>query len=385
MESLSVSDLKLLNWGILKIYSLRDITRFGVDALSIVHQLVPCDRPLYLQMNLQTKSIDVTMLAGNRQDLAKYTRLVNEVLPRYLHEHPIVQDLSIASEDLYQISDFLSQEELHQREGIDQQFSGQQFLHPLQLEEPMQFFLPIDKLGDWLSLDQGDRLPVHVIQAGFILNHSSHSFTDRDRLILNLLRPHLALAYCNAKQNHQSEQNQANLQQSINQIGMIILDGSGFIKQATDKATDWLDQYFVKSTDRDRLPDRLWSWVAYQVSHLTIDSDAVKPFLPLYIEQSDQKLVIRLIVEPDQNQYMILLEEQTKPSLKSLELLGLSQRETEVLQLIMQGKDNKTIATELGIGVSTIRKHLENIYRKFGVQSRTEAISYALKQLGVLS
>jgi DNA-binding CsgD family transcriptional regulator len=41
--------------------------------------------------------------------------------------------------------------------------------------------------------------------------------------------------------------------------------------------------------------------------------------------------------------------------------------------------------TVKAIGLITIRKHLENTYRKFGVQSRTEAIAYALQQLGVLS
>jgi DNA-binding CsgD family transcriptional regulator len=53
----------------------------------------------------------------------------------------------------------------------------------------------------------------------------------------------------------------------------------------------------------------------------------------------------------------------------------LSQRETEVLFWVMQGKDNKAIATQMSMGKSTIGKHLESIYRKLGVQSRTEAIA----------
>jgi DNA-binding NarL/FixJ family response regulator len=51
---------------------------------------------------------------------------------------------------------------------------------------------------------------------------------------------------------------------------------------------------------------------------------------------------------------------------------------------LMQGKDNKSIATELTIQISTVRKHLENIYGKFGVNSRTEAIAQALDKLGFL-
>jgi hypothetical protein len=45
----------------------------------------------------------------------------------------------------------------------------------------------------------------------------------------------------------------------------------------------------------------------------------------------------------------------------------------------------KAIATHLSINVSTVRKHLESIYCKFGVHSRTEAIAQALAKLGILN
>jgi len=80
-----------------------------------------------------------------------------------------------------------------------------------------------------------------------------------------------------------------------------------------------------------------------------------------------------------------LLEEQTLSLFKALELLGLSQRETEVLFCVIQGKDNKAIAKALGLQISTVRKHQESIYRKLGVQSRTEAIAQALGKLGYLN
>jgi DNA-binding CsgD family transcriptional regulator len=104
--------------------------------------------------------------------------------------------------------------------------------------------------------------------------------------------------------------------------------------------------------------------------------------LPLRIQRAGRELSIRLTIEPQRTQYLLLLTEQTLSSLNSLALLGLSQRETEVLKLIIQGKDNKAIAAQLSVNISTIRKHLENIYTKFGVKSRTEAIAYTLTKLG---
>jgi DNA-binding CsgD family transcriptional regulator len=384
MESLSTNDLELLNWGICKIYTLSDVDTFGVDSLSIVHQLVPCYFPVFQTTNLRTNAVDMTLLPDDRYP-PQIRQLVREVLPHHLHEHPIVQNLSITETGVYKISDFLSPEELHQREGL-----YQQFLKPLQIEEQMQFFLPVDPSGRWLSRvqsdpNQADLNQADMIQAGFILSHGSRSFTERDRLMLQLIRPHLSLAYRNVQRYQQLQQDLESLQQSISYLGLIIIDVEGSVKQTTAQAIAWLGTYFPTATELDRLPDRLWSWVGHQAARLNSPTDLAQPFLPLYIEQCNKRLAIRLVIEPDRNQYLLLLEEQTQSSLKSLELLGLSQRESEVIGLVIQGKDNRTIAEELGIGSSTVRKHLENTYRKFGVQSRTEAIAYALQHLGVLS
>jgi len=53
---------------------------------------------------------------------------------------------------------------------------------------------------------------------------------------------------------------------------------------------------------------------------------------------------------------------------------SLSPREREVLQLLTEGKNNRAIAAALEIKVNTVEKHLDNIYKKLGVESRSEAI-----------
>lgn len=55
------------------------------------------------------------------------------------------------------------------------------------------------------------------------------------------------------------------------------------------------------------------------------------------------------------------------------ETVHLSQRESEVAQLIAEGLANKEIADRLGISTETVRGHLKNIYEKLHVRSRTEA------------
>ncbi len=56
-----------------------------------------------------------------------------------------------------------------------------------------------------------------------------------------------------------------------------------------------------------------------------------------------------------------------------------SDREKEVLDLLIQGKSNKQIAMQLGVSNRTIEFHLSNVYSKLGVSSRAEAILILMK------
>ena len=59
---------------------------------------------------------------------------------------------------------------------------------------------------------------------------------------------------------------------------------------------------------------------------------------------------------------------------------GLSGREIEVLQLIAEGAANKEIATKLSITQSTVKTHATHIFEKLGVNTRTEAVTDALRR-----
>jgi DNA-binding CsgD family transcriptional regulator len=61
--------------------------------------------------------------------------------------------------------------------------------------------------------------------------------------------------------------------------------------------------------------------------------------------------------------------------------LGLTAREREILAWVMRGKTNPEIAAILWIAPTTVRKHLENVYAKLGVHTRTAAVA---RFLGVL-
>ena len=61
------------------------------------------------------------------------------------------------------------------------------------------------------------------------------------------------------------------------------------------------------------------------------------------------------------------------PRAPHLEDFGLSEREQEVLRLVADGLSNAAIASALVIAPGTVKKHLDNIYGKLGVDNRTQA------------
>ncbi len=66
---------------------------------------------------------------------------------------------------------------------------------------------------------------------------------------------------------------------------------------------------------------------------------------------------------------------------KSLGLLGLTPRESEVLEWVAQGKTNYEIGLILGASTGTVSKHVEHILTKLNVENRTSAAAVAFTTL----
>jgi ATP/maltotriose-dependent transcriptional regulator MalT len=64
-------------------------------------------------------------------------------------------------------------------------------------------------------------------------------------------------------------------------------------------------------------------------------------------------------------------------------IVSLNERELEVLRLIAAGLSNHEIAERLVIALSTVKWHINNLFGKLGVRSRTQAVAQA-KELGLL-
>jgi ATP/maltotriose-dependent transcriptional regulator MalT len=57
------------------------------------------------------------------------------------------------------------------------------------------------------------------------------------------------------------------------------------------------------------------------------------------------------------------------------QLHRLTERETRVLALIARGQSNRAVAESLGIGVATVKTHVDNLFAKLHVANRAEAVA----------
>ena len=58
----------------------------------------------------------------------------------------------------------------------------------------------------------------------------------------------------------------------------------------------------------------------------------------------------------------------------------LSRRELDVVGLVIEGRSNDEVAAALGIGAKTVETHLARLFERFGIASRTELATRALRE-----
>jgi DNA-binding CsgD family transcriptional regulator len=371
METLTPVDAQALHRSIQQLYTFHQLDTFQLGALDIINQLVPSDFPCFHTTNLATRQITSTF----QPDFPGWTSEMTRVMLENFGEHPIIQHMPLTLSGAYKISDFIKPQELYRLEGFYQQHLGL-----FGIEDQMVYFLPpADPVGR-----SGDPQPPAPLSS-FALHRPERSFTERDRLMLNLLRPHLAQAYSNLQHLQTVQQSAHQLQKSLDCLGVIVLDATGHIQSLPPQAARWLHTYFTPSTSPRQLPDRLWSWVKHQIHRLSSAAHLPTATAPLCVQLADQQLSIRLTIEQVGARYLLLLEERPISPVYALEALGLSARETELLRWVMQGEDNAAIAAHMGISLGTVRKHLENLYRKLDATSRADAMSRVLRKLGLFN
>ncbi|HLI31694.1 MAG TPA: LuxR C-terminal-related transcriptional regulator [Solirubrobacteraceae bacterium] len=261
------------------------------------------------------------------------------------HQHPLVALQRAGDLRTYALSDFLSRRRLHHLELY------QDIYRPIGLEDQLVFGLPGDVL------------------VALVLGRDRRTFTERDRAVLEALRPHLACAYTQVRARQHAAALVAALDSALAQrdAAFIQLDSAWRVAHASATARELLEAYL----------GRPWAECAELPSPIMA---AVRGASGKTLHLEGPRGRLRVLILPSAGRdacTTLLLEEQRSrpPSVESLRELGITRRQAQVLRLLTLGRTNDQIAHELSISVGTIRKHLEHIYARLGVSSRTQAIA----------
>jgi len=182
-------------------------------------------------------------------------------------------------------------------------------------------------------------------------DRSGRDFSARDRAVLDVLNPHLVQLY-RAYEARQHLGNALALHEST-QSAVVLLEADDRVAFASTAARELLDRYFREKGVR--LPFSVASWLRERRRRATGE--------PLRVEAGERALLIDLV------DGALLLEEQRR-------LPRLTAREREILDLVAEGKTNSEIAERLWVSPGTVRKHLNNVYAKLGVHTRTAAAAF---------
>jgi DNA-binding NarL/FixJ family response regulator len=148
-------------------------------------------------------------------------------------------------------------------------------------------------------------------------------------------------------------------------FGVVLADASQRIAWRSPRAAQWLSLIDPQATQ---------GWLPKELYGL-IQADAA----PLVLKRSGTWLSIRNMGPVGLGEVMLLIEQSQSNhvSPSRLDNAALTQREAQVLSWLAKGKTNRDIADILGISHRTVNKHLEHVFEKLGVETRTAAAALA--------
>lgn len=107
-----------------------------------------------------------------------------------------------------------------------------------------------------------------------------------------------------------------------------------------------------------------------------LDAGASSPFT---LAEEAGALTLDFCGRVDAGEYLLLLDhDQAASATRLIDSHGLTAREAQVMEWVTAGKTNRDIAVILDISPRTVTKHLERIFVKLGVETRTAAVGRVL-------
>jgi len=335
---LSDTDYGELLVCIQSIHACRTLGEFPTCVLTELRRLVHCKLGSYNEVNTALNRV-VVVFDPPTEMSEKLYRSFEINIP----QHPVISYVSQSGDgQTLKISDFLTTREYHKLPLY------QDFYRHYEVEDQLAFGVQVD--------------PGFLI--GIAFNRSERSFTEKDRLLLNMIRPHIIQAYSRLAEVSGHREQQLDFQAALRQhgLGIIGLHADGAVAHATPGAFESLSRFVpVPDAEPARLPEDLKRWALEGADHV-----------PKTFTHDSAKLVLRRVVR-DSRIVLLLSEETDTVQAERLKQYKLTPRELEVLKWLAECKSNAEIATILGLSAATVKLHVERILAKLGVENRMAA------------
>lgn len=169
---------------------------------------------------------------------------------------------------------------------------------------------------------------------------------------------------------------------AFGQAAIAITPDSGHIVWQTPLAKQLMKKYFEETYTEfsAKAPLQLVTWLAGAQAKL--DQHLKEPILPLVIIKTGGRLSFSVASVSEEQWVILLREESDAQQIEALmSLFKLTIREAEVLYWVTKGKTSRDIGDILGSSPRTVNKHLEHIYVKLGVETRTAAAALVSAKL----
>lgn len=167
------------------------------------------------------------------------------------------------------------------------------------------------------------------------------------------------------------------------QAAIAVLPESGRIVWQTPLARQLIDKYLNDhDASANGTPHRLQQWIQQLGA-----SDETFRLRPLMIQHPTGRLIFNPADLRSEEQWLILVREESEVAqIEALKaIFALTKREAQVLHWVIMGKTDRSIGEILGTSPRTVNKHMEHVFSKLGVETRTAAASLAVNKLHSLS
>ena len=315
----------------------RTVAELRRRALSGLAELVPADVLMWDRVELGTGAVRHEAIPADAEPPYAFAAIVRDA-----SGHPLLAAHAARPRPALRLSEAAARRRLFRSELYGD------LLHPSGVEYAI-------AIGVRAERDE-------MVVAG--LGRSERQFSERDREVLDLVRPVIEAALRDAGARERLVR--ALAADAPPGMAVVLLDGYGEIEHSSLDAERWLAEHFEPAEHAGWLPAAVAAWLA------------LPPRPPLVTVRGGRRLTVQLV--PGDPHALLLEEEVASFRPDALVRLGLTPRETEVLRAARTIEEEADIAWELCLSLHAVRDRLEHLEAKLGVQTAADAVSRALRE-----